>query len=242
LEDRANLLREHGADHVLLLRTEADLLQLSAQEFFTNVVRGSLHANGMVEGPNFGFGRGREGNVETLKKCCATTGMALEIVPPLELDGQIISSSRVRESLLAGYIARASRLLGRPYRLTGQVVVGQRRGAGLGFPTANLSDVKTLVPAEGVYAVRARIGDGQEWPAAANIGPNPTFGEMLRKIEVHLIGFTGGELYGQTLTIEFVARLRDTRKFASADDLVRQLREDVAQAELSIRQTTTAMR
>ena len=113
--------------------------------------------------------------------------------------------------------------------MIGTVVKGARRGTTLGFPTANLHDIPTELPGDGVYAVRAWL-EGQRWPAAANIGPNPTFGEHARKIEVHLIGFHGGDLYGQTLAVEFVARLRDTRPFASVPELVDQLKRDVEEA------------
>jgi Fe-S cluster biogenesis protein NfuA len=120
-------------------------------------------------------------------------------------------------------------LIGRPYRITGTVVTGARRGGTIGFPTANLGGVQTLLPKDGVYAVRAIVA-GTTHPAAANVGPNPTFGEDARKIEVHLIDFTG-DLYGSELAVEFVARLRDTRPFAGVNELVEQLRRDVLGAK-----------
>jgi riboflavin kinase/FMN adenylyltransferase len=119
--------------------------------------------------------------------------------------------------------------MGRPYRLRGVVGTGQKRGRTLGFPTANLEKLETLIPGDGVYAVRVQEG-GQSWPGAANIGPNPTFGEQARKVEAHLIGFAG-DLVGQTLDIEFIERLRDTRPFAGVTELVEQLRRDVDQAK-----------
>ncbi len=241
IEERSRLLQVLGADHVVVLHTEPALLKLSAEEFFQRVIVDHLQARGMVEGPNFAFGHNREGNVVTLARLCATDGMNLEIVQPLELDDEIVSSSRVRRALLAGDVAAANHLLGRPYRLYGVVETGQRRGQQLGFPTANLSQVRTLIPGDGVYAVRGWIGgdtppalpsQGREktdWPGAANVGPNPTFGEQVRKVEVHLIGFQG-DLYGQTLAVGFLARLRDTRRFESVEQLQEQLRRDVAQA------------
>jgi riboflavin kinase / FMN adenylyltransferase len=123
-------------------------------------------------------------------------------------------------------VAAAADLLGRPYRLAGSVITGQRRGKSLGFPTANLDKVLTVVPANGVYAVRVEhVGCG--WAGAANIGPNPTFGEHARKIEVHLLDFAG-DLYGATIAVGFVERLRDTRPFAGVTELVQQLRADIA--------------
>jgi riboflavin kinase/FMN adenylyltransferase len=227
--DRAALLQTCGADHVLILRTSRDMLQLTATEFFQQVIRERLGARAMVEGANFGFGRNREGNVETLARFCRQAGMAFVQVPPVEVGGKPVSSSRVRNALLGGAVREAAELMARPYRLRGTVGTGQRRGRTLGFPTANLETLETLCPGNGVYAVRVRVNK-QRWPGAANIGPNPTFGEQARKVEVHLIGFSG-ELVGQTLALDFVERLRDTRPFANVSELVEQLRRDVEQAQ-----------
>jgi riboflavin kinase/FMN adenylyltransferase len=226
--ERGRLLLAHGADEVVLLRTTDEFLRLTAEEFFTRVVRGCFLARAMVEGINFGFGRGRGGNVDTLTGLCRRDGLSLVVVPPVAQDGEPVSSSRVRAALQGGAVAEATTCLGRPYRLTGTVGTGQRRGAKLGFPTANLERMETLIPRDGVYAVRVEQ-DVRAWPGAANIGPNPTFGEKARKVEVHLIGFQG-DLYGQELGVEFIARLRDTRQFGSADELIAQLRTDVEHA------------
>jgi riboflavin kinase/FMN adenylyltransferase len=226
--DRAALLQAGGADHVLLLRTTPALLLLSASEFFYEVIRNRLAARVLVEGTNFGFGRNREGNMETLAALCGENGLSLVVVAPVLLENKPVSSSRVRNALLQGDIREATALLDRPYRLRGTVGTGQRRGRTIGFPTANLERLETLIPGDGVYAVRVHHGTAT-WPGAANIGPNPTFGEQARKVEVHLIGFQG-ELIGKVLGIDFLARLRDTRPFAGVDQLVEQLRRDVAEA------------
>jgi riboflavin kinase/FMN adenylyltransferase len=228
LADRAENLEAAGADHVIVLRTDFDLLHLAPAEFFEHIILGKLNARSLVEGFNFGFGRNREGNVDTLTALCHTHGIGLVIVPPLIMAGVPVSSSRVRDSLLRGDVRAAAELLGRPYRLRGRVGTGQRRGQALGFPTANLTEIQTVVPGDGVYAVRAGI-EGRIWPGAANIGPNPTFGESARKVEVHLIGFQG-DLYGRELAVDFVARLRDTRPFRRPADLVEQLHKDIAEA------------
>jgi riboflavin kinase/FMN adenylyltransferase len=228
LADRAALLESQGADHVLVLKTTPDLLHLGAEEFFQQVVRERLQARGMVEGTNFAFGRNREGTIDTLGQLCAQTGLNLVVVPPFLLDGAAVSSSRVRGALLRGAVSDARGLLGRCYRLRGTVGSGQRRGQTLGFPTANLEHVPTLVPGDGVYAVRVEH-EGRTWPGAVNVGPNPTFGEQARKVEIHLIDFHG-DLYGQRLAVDFVERLRDTRLFRNVDELVQQLRFDVAAA------------
>jgi riboflavin kinase/FMN adenylyltransferase len=135
--------------------------------------------------------------------------------------------------LLAGDVKEAARLLGRCYRLHGIVGTGQQRGKKLGFPTANLEQITTLIPGDGVYAVRVQHDSGA-WPGAANIGPNPTFGENARKVEVHLIGFHG-DLYGRELAVDFVDRLRNTQPFAGVADLVDQLHKDIAAAKMIAR-------
>jgi riboflavin kinase/FMN adenylyltransferase len=191
-------------------------------------VRERLAARALVEGRNFGFGRDREGNVQTLARLCGAAGVALTVVPPAEAAGGEVSSSRVRDALARGDVAAAAQLLGRPYRLHGTVGAGRRRGAGLGFPTANLTDLRTLAPGDGVYAARALVGD-EAWPAAANVGPNPTFGESQRKVEAHLVGFDG-DLYGRPLAVDFLRRLRDTRPFAGPAELRAQLARDVEEA------------
>ncbi|HEY7428287.1 MAG TPA: bifunctional riboflavin kinase/FAD synthetase [Gemmataceae bacterium] len=227
-EDRARLLHELGAEHVLVLRVTQEMLALRAAEFFAQVLQERLHTRALVEGPNFGFGRGREGNVQTLAQLCIPAGIQLAVVPPVVLEGVEISSSRVRSLLATGSVREAAALLGRPYRLHGTVGVGERRGRKLGFPTANLEQLRTLAPGDGVYAVRL-AAQGELWAGAANIGPNPTFGENARKVEVHLIEFHG-DLYGQPLAVDFVERLRDTRPFATIEELVEQLRRDIQEA------------
>jgi riboflavin kinase/FMN adenylyltransferase len=225
---RAELLRACGASHVLILETTPALLQLSAAEFFQQVLRERLAARALVEGTNFGFGRNREGTIETLTTLCRQAGIALSIVPPVVFHGQPVSSSRVRKALERGAVREAADFLNRPYSLCGTVGRGRQRGKTIGFPTANLEQIETLLPGDGVYAVRVHWGE-KTWPGAANIGPNPTFGEQARKVEVHLIGFQG-ELLGQTLVIDFVERLRDTRAFAGVAELVQQLNRDIEEA------------
>lgn len=229
LADRADLLHAAGADRVVVLRTTRELLGLSPEEFFGGVVGRLLRARAVVEGYDFRFGRGRAGDTATLRRLCEAAGVGFEEVPPLLDAGEPVSSSRVRAALVAGDVATAAGLLGRPYRITGTVVGGAKRGRTIGFPTANLDEVPTVVPGTGVYAVRAAV-EGQTWPAAANVGPNPTFGEDARKIEVHLIGF-GADLYGRPLAVEFVAKLRDTRPFGGVNELTEQLRRDVDAAK-----------
>jgi riboflavin kinase/FMN adenylyltransferase len=228
LADRVDWLHQMGADHVVILHTTAELLGLSASGFFTHVIQENLAPRVIVEGHNFGFGHGREGNVTTLEQMCAPAGIQLVVVGPVVIDGVEVSSSRIRAALLDGDIATATHLLGRPYRLHGTVIVGQQRGRSLGFPTANLGQIENLLPADGVYAVRALV-DGKAWAGAASLGPNPSFGENARKVETHLLDFQG-DLYGQPLVLDFIQRLRDVRTFASLAELLVQIRQDVEAA------------
>ena len=226
--DRGLLLEACGADDVLFLRTTPALLNLSAAAFFHHVLQERLAARALVEGPNFRFGRNREGNIEALAGLCCDLGIGLTILPPVLVERRPVSSSRVRMALERGDVREAARFLDRPYRLRGTVGTGRQRGRQIGFPTANLEQIETLVPGDGVYAVRVHLGD-QTWPGAANIGPNPTFGESTRKVEVHLIGFDG-ELLGETLLVDFLERLRDTRRFGSVAELKEQLHRDIEDA------------
>ncbi len=227
LEDRAKLLQQHGVDHVLILQTTPALLQLTAREFFERIIVDGLQAKGLVEGYSFSFGRGREGTLDVLKQLCAEKCIGLTLMPPCEVLDQPVSSSRVRRELQAGNVAVAQELLGRPFRLTGLVGAGAKRGATLGFPTANLEQIATLIPGNGVYAVRAEY-QGTMWPGAANVGPNPTFGENARKIEIHLLGFQG-DLYGKILSVDFIKKIRDTTAFGSVQELIAQIAADVDQ-------------
>jgi len=225
VSERAALMLESGVDRVVVLQTTPGLLQLTAAEFFHKVLETGFEAKWLVEGTNFGFGRNREGNVNTLLAFCQAAHIGLTFVPPIELDGQPISSSRVRKALLAGEVRAAVALLGRPYRLHGVVGEGQKRGKTIGFPTANLSNVETLLPANGVYAVRVQHLE-KTWPGAANIGPNPTFAETAQKIEVHVIDFEGN-LYDEILAVDFIERLRSVKQFSGIAELAAQLQNDV---------------
>jgi riboflavin kinase/FMN adenylyltransferase len=228
IERRAELLGELGVDAVIAYPTDQALLRLTAREFFETILRDRLGARAIVEGPNFCFGRDRQGTIDTLRQLAEEAGVAVEVVEPVIVDGQEISSSRVRRLVAAGEVAAARRLLTQPYRLHGTVSRGAGRGAQLGFPTANLEGITTVLPAEGVYGGAGYLPE--RWPVAINIGPNPTFGESDTKVEVHLIGFSGS-LYGQTIDVEFLQRLRDVRTFAGIDELTKQLRQDIRAAQ-----------
>ncbi len=225
-------MQKAGANHVVILKTSPALLALSPEAFFEDVVVRQLGAKAVVEGHDFRFGRGRAGTTDTLKSLCAVSGLSFEEVPQLHYKGEPVSSSRVRSAIVSGDVALASELLARPYRIAGTVVSGAKRGRTIGFPTANLAEVPNVLPGNGVYAVRAAV-DGRMWPGAANVGPNPTFGEDARKVEVHLIGFAG-DVYGKPMAVEFVVRLRETRPFAGVNELIEQLKRDVESAKVAL--------
>lgn len=225
---KAELLKALGVDAMIVHRPDEAFLALTDREFFERIVCGKLAARALVEGPNFFFGRDRTGDVGVLQKLTAAVGMQLEIVEPVSIDGQLVSSSRVRRLIAAGDIDAAGRLLTQPYRLRGMVTHGAARGAKLGFPTANVDAIDTVLPGAGVYAGTGFARE-QAWPAAIHIGSNPTFGEHHLKVEVHLID-ADIDLYGAPLEVDILARLRDTRAFAGVEALQGQLARDVAAA------------
>ena len=233
-ERKAELLAGLGVDRVIAYPTDEALLRLTARAFFDLILRDTLGARALVEGPNFFFGHDREGDVALLAQLADEAGMTLDVVEPTEDHGELISSSRVRKLIGdTGDVAAAAEMLTAPYRLRGIVTHGAGRGAKIGFPTANLEGIDTLLPAQGVYAGVGRLqgkeGDAGVWPAAVNIGPNPTFGEGASKVETHLIGCEE-TIYGRPLEVDFLARLRDVRTFNSADELVAQVGQDVRAA------------
>jgi riboflavin kinase/FMN adenylyltransferase len=230
---RADLLLALGLDAVLVQPTDAAFVALSAEQFFARILRSRLGGVAFVEGQDFRFGAGRAGDVAMLAHLAAAEGATVEVVPAVRIGGETVSSSRLRTLLAAGDVAAAATLATAPYRLTGTVEPGARRGAGLGFPTANLGGIATLVPAAGVYAARARLaGDGPShawFPAAVNIGTSPTFETTTPTVEAHLVGFAG-DCYGRVLDVDFLERLRETRRFGSVEELKSQLADDVARA------------
>lgn len=189
----------------------------------------------VVVGADFHFGKGRRGNVETLKSVGAELGyevVGLPLVKHLTGAGEVISSTSIRSALGDGDVEKAHRLLGRPFEARGIVTPGDRRGRTIGFPTANVPTTPDLqVPSDGVYAAWYQRPDGSQYPAAVNVGKRPTFYEFAERslIEAHLIGFRG-DLYGERARIRFVRRLRGEQRFEDVDDLVAQLRKDVADA------------
>jgi riboflavin kinase/FMN adenylyltransferase len=226
---KADLLAELGVDAVVAYPTNRELLQLTYREFFEQIVVEQLGAKAMVEGPNFFFGHKREGTIEKLGLLCEENKIQLQIVEPKIETDSLISSSRIRELVRVGDVDLARSMLTRPYRIRGMVTHGAARGSTIGFPTANLDAIDTLVPAMGVYAGRTYVHGRSHW-SAIHIGPNPTFGEDLPKVESHLLNFEGS-IYGETIEVDFISRLRDICQFDSKEQLVAQLNLDVAETK-----------
>lgn len=222
---KLELLATLGVDATIVYPTDTAFLDLTPRQFFDDILLGRLQVSGMVEGPNFLFGHNRAGNVETLREYCSEKRLPLQVAAAVKVGERIVSSSEIRSLIARGQVREATDLLGRPHRVRGLVVTGAQRGRTIGFPTANLEQTPMAMPPEGVYATRAWV-NGTAYPAGLNIGPNPTFAEAHRKIEVHLLDFTG-DLYGQHLDVDLLERLRDTRPFAGIDALKAQLNADM---------------
>jgi riboflavin kinase/FMN adenylyltransferase len=225
-EHKAELIAACGVDCLIVYPTDQSLLNLTASEFFEQIVRNEIDARGIVEGPNFCFGRGRAGTIEVLQAYCDAAHIELTIAEAVSVGSSLVSSSGIRQAILRGHLREAVAMLGHPYRLTGIVSRGAGRGKQIGFGTANLEQIATLLPADGVYAGTAEV-DGQRYAAAINCGPNPTFGENARKVEAHLIGFPDRDLYGDRLSVDLLAHIRDTRPFSGVEALRAQLTEDI---------------
>jgi len=195
-----------------------------------DVLVGALGVSGVVVGYNVTFGRDRVGTPERLAELGREHGFDVDVVPPVTVGEHTVSSSAVRRMLNAGDVENAARLLGRPHTLIGKVRRGDRRGAGIGFPTANVYPRGGMLPPNGVYAVRVGIGnEPPQRPAVANLGTNPTFGTNARRLEVHLFDFSD-DIYGQRIHVAFEKRLRAEMKFPSVDALVTQIRADARAA------------
>lgn len=229
-EEKLHQLALHGADVIVVARSTPEFLALTAESFISDVIVGRFHPAALVEGASFGFGRRRQGNVETLRQAGERCGFEVEVVEPVRIalgghPDAVISSSLVRQLLGSGMVDQVALCLGRPYPLFGQVTHGAGRGCGLGFPTANVDPGSQLVPAEGVYAARVEV-DEDHYGAAVSIGHNPTFEGRSLVVEAHLLDFSG-ELYGRAVRVDFMQWLRGQQRFDSPEALKRQIDLDV---------------
>lgn len=228
IEERVALLRRAGAAAVVVFAFTDAFAALSPEEFAQRLAAAG-DVRRVCVGADFQFGRDRAGDVDTLAELGRGLGFTVEVVPAVTTDGAVVSSTRIRNALLAGDVSGAARLLGRPYAVTGVVEHGDARGRALGYPTVNLGVAPNrLLPRDGIYAMWAHV-DGKRVRAAASLGVRPTFGGGERRLEAHLLDWSG-DVYGDTIRAEFVQRLRDELRFASAAELAAQIGRDIQDA------------
>jgi riboflavin kinase/FMN adenylyltransferase len=229
LDQREALFAHAGADAMLVFEFGAELASMDAEAFVADVLGKRIGAAGVVTGDDFSFGKGRTGDAALLAKVGREHGIGAEAVAQVVLDGERISSGRIREALIAGDTATATHMLTRDYAIEGVVLRGDRRGRELGYPTANLALGDYLRPKYGIYAVRVTLEDGTEHPGVASLGVRPTFEPPQELLEAHLFGFEG-DLYGRKIEVALHAFIREERKFDSVEALVAEMRKDEAQA------------
>jgi riboflavin kinase / FMN adenylyltransferase len=235
LDQRERLFAHAGADAMLVFEFGAELASMDAEEFVSGVLGRRIGAAGVVTGDDFSFGKGRKGDVRLLERVGREHGVIAEAVPQVMIDGERVSSGRIREALVAGDLGTATRLLTRDYAIEGVVQRGDARGRELGYPTANLALGDYQRPKYGIYAVRVTLEDASEHPGVASLGVRPTFQPPQELLEAHLFAFDG-DLYGRRIEVALHAFIREERKFESVDALVAQMREDetVARELLSL--------
>jgi riboflavin kinase/FMN adenylyltransferase len=229
LDQRERLFAHAGADAMLVFEFNEELRSTSAEDFVSKLLAGTIGAAGVVTGDDFGFGKGRAGNVEVLRTLGAEHGIAAEAVAPVIIDGERVSSGRIREALKEGDTATATHLLTRDFVIEGLVQRGDARGRELGYPTANLDLGDYQRPRYGIYALRVALEDGSEHPGVASLGVRPTFDPPQELLEAYLFDFDG-DLYGQRIEVALHGFIRDERKFESVDALVAEMRSDEAEA------------
>jgi riboflavin kinase/FMN adenylyltransferase len=223
-EDKIEILRSMGIDVLINIPFDLTVAHMSAEHFLVLLQQKGVRAVGI--GMNFSFGAGGSGNVQYLDKVHTQYGMTVLSCPLLTLDGDIVSSTNIRSAIKNGEMHKANYMLGRPYVIRGIVSAGQQRGRRMGFPTANLelADSHMAIPAYGVYAGQV-LARGQWYKAMLNVGNNPTFGNESVRLEAHLFGFSG-DLYGQSIAIKVLDRIREEKKFANMELLMKQLEKD----------------
>lgn len=234
-DEKLEILAQTGVDYVAVVPFTTELATLSAEQFVARVLIGSYDMRELLIGHDHGFGRGRAGDVESLRMLGRQRGFPVDVVPAvLGSDDAPISSTGIRRAIAHGDFARAADGLGRRYSFSGRVATGEKRGRLLGFPTLNLelASRRKLLPPHGVYAVRVE-GKSGEFGGMMNLGPRPTFADERISLEVHAFE-AAGDWYGRRVRVEFVTRLRDTMKFAGPEELVAQLHRDAEHARSAL--------
>ena len=235
LDQREALFAAAGADAMVVFRFDGELASLSAEEFVTERLVGALHVGGVVTGEDFTFGRGKTGDAALMADLGRRFGFSDDTVGPVALDGETVSSTRVREALRGGDPRAAARLLTRPFAIRGVVQHGDKVGREIGYPTANLEVGQYLRSAYGIYAVRGRLEDGRVLDGAANLGVRPTFDPPKELLEPYFFDFSG-DLYGQVIEVELVEFLRPEAKFDGLEALKAQMAADCERARVVLRE------
>ena len=227
IEERAAILEKIGLDRFVVIPFTKEFSRLPAEDFVADVLVNKVGVREVVIGYDHGFGHERKGNASLLREMGPRLGFEVDVIPVQVVDSHVVSSSEIRRSIERGDVETAAALLGRRYSMIGKVVAGDGRGRTIGFPTANLeiAHPQKIIPSDGVYAVLVEIEDDVLHPGMMNIGVRPTVDGTTRKIEVHLIDFEE-DLYGRELRVEFVGHMRPERKFASLEELTKQLSQD----------------
>jgi riboflavin kinase/FMN adenylyltransferase len=228
LDERLELIAACGVDGTVVLTFTRELAAVEPEAFVKDVLVERLVARQVVVGFNHRFGRAARGDAALLRELGARMGFTVDVIAPLKVDGAPVSSTAIRAALGRGDLDAAARMLGRPYTLPGTVVAGAGRGRTLGFPTANVAPARPVLVAPGVYACTFEVA-GESRRAVVNVGVRPTFGEATLAVEAYLLDFSG-DLYGQTVRLVFVSRVREERRFPSVDALRAQIAEDVETA------------
>lgn len=229
LRDKASALGRYGIDRMVLLRFDEQLRSWGGEAFIGRVLHDGLAVRHLVVGAGFTFGRRRSGDIELLRQFGALHGFGVEVVEPVELDGERVSSTRVREALATGQMDRVRRLLGRDFRMSGRVIRGRRLGRTLGYATANMRLHRRVSPVAGVFAVRVHGAGEEPLPGVASVGVRPTLGGGEPLLEAHVFDFDG-DLYGRYLQVDFVEKLRDEVRFPSVDAMIVRIHADASAA------------
>ena len=220
-----------GMEQTIVIHFDKAFSRIRAEDFLREVVVDRLQAKEVYLGRGFAFGHNREGHIDLLRRVSKDLGFLADEVPEVQIHGERVSSSRIRELILQGRMNLARRMLGRPYGVQGRVVRGDARGQGIGFPTANIDPQNRVIPRRGVYVTGILI-DGQWRQSVSNVGLRPTFGDSTQSsIETHVLHWSD-DLYGRTVRVRFLHRLRDEKKFSSIDELRSQIERDVGRAEV----------
>lgn len=228
-EEKIKLFERLGIDVLVKIPFTLSFSSMTAEDFVKDILCARLGAKEIFVGYNYRFGKGREGNIQTLKALGDKFGFTVREVEQVSLNGEVVSSTKIRHLLKDGEVQHAARLLGRHYAITGVVMKGDGRGKGLGFPTANIAPKHSIIPADGVYAVRLFVRD-KLYDGIANIGLRPTFRKKTLTIEVHVFDFDE-DIYGEEISLYFIGRIREERKFRNADELVLQIKNDLETAK-----------